>query len=181
MTINWNDITADGLTREAAALEYVAREVYPAVREVVTKFDGKQCNKRFFDALKAIPGVWPSEAHFSRNALRVEVYYTGPAYYERDTRPGLYLERQLGVCFVEADGPGRTDRVNVETLYCWTAHYLRDAAVLRDLAAGRCEAVTAYNEALAAAVKAYDALPAVVTNALNAQNPAWRCHPLKVR
>lgn len=180
MAINWNDVTAEGLNKEAAALEYVAREVYPAVCEVIAKFDGKQCNKRFFNALMQIPGVLPSEVYFSRNTLRVEVYYS-PAYYERDTCPGLYLERQLGVCFVEANGPSRNDRVDAATLHNWTASSEADAAALRDLAAGTCEAVTAFNEALEAANAAYDAMPSIITNALNVQKPAWRCYPVEVK
>lgn len=181
MAINWYEATAEGLNKEAAALEYIAREVYPAVCEVIAKFDGKQCNKRFFDALQQIPGVWPREVHFNANILRVEISYSGPAYYERDTRPGLYLERQLGVCFVEANGPSRNDRVDAATLHNWTASNEADAAALRDLAAGTCEAVTAFNEALEAANAAYDAMPSIITNALNVQKPAWRCYPVEVK
>lgn len=145
--------------------------------EVVAKFDGKQGNKRFADALRGVPGVSVEEYHYNSKRMRYEIHYSGPVWYELqagDTRPAPFFSRGLSVGYIELDGPNKTDRVDAESLFSWCSRYEQDAREFRAVAGNCSPAVDKFNAALDALQEAYDELPVSIMTLYNVDNPRWR-------
>lgn len=174
------EVTPERVARDAVARRHVAQVVFPAVSEIVAKYDGKQGNKRFTKALEAIEGVYVSEFCMC-GVLRYEVYYQGPDWWNQQRPDAAPVPGfgKLGVCFVELNGPNKTDRVNAATLWSWCSRYEEDAAALDDMNAGTCESVKRYNEALRDFNAALDAIPAAVSAVWNMDTCAYRWHEIE--
>lgn len=174
-------VTTERVERDAAAREHVARVVLPAVLEIVEKFDGKQGNKRFTDALQKIEGVQVREFTLC-GRLRYEIYYYGPDWWNQQRPDAAPVPGfgKLGVGFVELTGELKTDRVDARTWWSWCSVYDEDAEQLRAMNAGTCDAVARYNKALQEFNAALREIPRAVADVWNMDTRAYKWHTIEM-
>lgn len=178
---NNHEITRKALENRAAALEYIADEITPAIIETLQKFEGKQGNKKLEKALnEATENLCYISSCQYCDAMQYEILYHGPAWWmqvDGDKRPRP--EKDITAAIFWLDGPHHTDRVKSDNVRTWADEYREQASDLRSAASGNDLLINEWNNTLKHLQGIYKDMPDAVTNIYWMNSPACYYNEIK--